>query len=459
MKIGIDIQSLQTKGSKDRGIGRYTKELISHILKLDKNNDYLFFLNEYYPKPNEFSEENVSYFKIKLQKKKINLLKNQIINEILQFLQIYSSNQDIVHITSPFEAANIFEAATNQYPVVSRYYPKLNSVLVVTLYDLIPLIFPDKYLIGKAKKDFYNLRLNLIKNCDMIFAISETTKKDAIKFLKIDPSKIVNIGSAASDQFFEIADEKGTKTIKKYGITKPFILYTGNFDFRKNLERTIEAFSKIDEKLNNFQLVFVYDLDVIQRQKLQNICDKFGVSERVVSTGKIPDSHLNILYNACELFIFPSLYEGSGLPILEAMKCGTPVIASNTSSMAEIMKKKEYMFNPYDTDDIANLITKTLSDENFKNQLKEYCLKRGKELSWEKIASKVLEQYSKLISLKNKKTKPFNTVFEQTGSINEEQLTEFITDEISANKIIELDDDVLEKIAQSILNLTNKSNN
>jgi len=301
--------------------------------------------------------------------------------------------------------------------------------------------------------------LNLIKNCDMIFAISETTKKDAIKFLKIDPSKIVNIGSAASDQFFEIADEKGTKTIKKYGITKPFILYTGNFDFRKNLERTIEAFSKIDEKLNNFQLVFVYDLDVIHRQKLQNICEKFGVSERVVSTGKIPDSHLNILYNSCELFIFPSLYEGSGLPILEAMKCGTPVIASNTSSMAEIMKKKEYMFNPYDADDIANLITKTLSDENFKNQLKEYCLKRGKELSWEKIASKVLEQYSKLLSLKNKKTKPFNTVFEQTGSINEEQLTEFITDEISANKIIELDDDVLEKMAQSILNLTNKSNN
>ena len=163
MKIGIDIQSLQTKGSKDRGIGRYTKELFSHILKLDKNNDYLFFFNEYYQKPNEFSEKNVSYFKIKLQKKKINFPKNQIINEILQFLQIYSSNQDIVHITSPFEAAtNIFEAATNQYPVISRYYPKLNSVLVVTLYDLIPLIFSDKYLASKEKKDFYNQRLNLI---------------------------------------------------------------------------------------------------------------------------------------------------------------------------------------------------------------------------------------------------------------------------------------------------------
>ena len=293
----------------------------------------------------------------------------------------------------------------------------------------------------------------------MIFTISESTRNDVIKFLKIDSSKILNIGSAPSDKFFKIEDNKGIKIPKKYGISKPFILYTGSFEFRKNLERTIEAFSKIDSKLNHFQLVLVCDLDVIQRQKLQNICDKFGVSERVISTGKIPDSHLNILYNTCDLFIFPSLYEGSGLPILEAMRCGAPVLASNTSSMAEIMKKKEYMFDPCNVNDIANLISKTLSDENFKNQLKDYCLKRGKELSWEKIASKVLEQYLKLIALKNKKTKPFNTVFEQTGSINEEQLTEFITDEISANKIIELDDDVLEKIAQSILKLRNKSNN
>lgn len=393
MKIGIDIQALQTTGSKNRGIGRYTEQLFLNILQLDKKNQFTFFDNSYYSgKINLPKNDNVHFKTIKYVNEKSVGFNNLRINELSQFFQLCISKQDIIHIASPFEG-------WINTDTVSRYLPRLNSALVVTLYDLIPLLYPDVYLTHDVVKRYYFTRLDLIKQCDLIFSISESTRNDAINLLGIEPTKIVNIGAAASEHFHKISltENDKRKMMNKYSIPEHFILYTGGIDFRKNIERTIESFSKLDQSLlKKFSFVIVCKIEPIQKDTLLHLANQLGIKDKLIITGFIPDEDLNVLYNMCRLFIFPSLYEGSGLPILEAMKCGAPVISSNTSSMIELLQKDEYMFNPLDSDEITDLITKSLTNDKFYDELKIHCNNMGTKYSWKQSAQIVLNEYAKL---------------------------------------------------------------
>jgi len=393
LKIGIDIQALQTEGSKNRGIGRYTRDLFSNILKLDSKDEFTFFVNSYYSSKIDLPKNpNTKFQEIKFVNEKSNGT-NTRLNELAQFFQFYISNQEIIHIASPFEGWPY------KYSVINRYSPRLNAALVTTLFDLIPLVFSKEYLTTYEVRKYYYQRLSLLKQCDLIFSISEATRQDAINLLNIEPSKIVNIGSAAGNSFkkIDVPEIEKQKIRKKFSITDYFVLYTGGIDFRKNIERTIEAFSKIDKSLiEKYSFVIVCKIEPFQKEALLKVADNFGIKNKIILTGFIPDSDLNILYNICDLFIFPSLYEGAGLPILEAMRCGAPVISSNTSSMVELLLKKEYMFNPYDVDEISMKLAQVLKDDQFKNNLKQYCINRGKQFSWEKSARIALDEYNKL---------------------------------------------------------------
>ena len=370
MKIGIDIQALQTEGSKNRGIGRYSKNLFSKILELDKENDYTIFQNSYYNNSINLPKQNNLKFKkiVYANEKSLGFL-NKGFNELMQFFQYYHSEQDILHVSSPFEGFPY------KYPIISKHLPRLNCVLTTTLFDLIPLVFSNIYLNTNEIREYYFQRLDLLKKCDFIFSISEASKIDAINLLGIEPSKIINIGSAASANFYktEIAEQNKQKILKKYSIPEHFILYTGGIDFRKNIERTIEAFSKLDTNLKKqFKFVIVCKVEPHERAKLQKLASTFDIQDNIILTGFVPDEELNILYNVCSLFLFPSLYEGAGLPILEAMRCGAPVISSNSSSLAELVKKEDFMFDPYDVDDMAALIEKALTDDAFRRQLQNH---------------------------------------------------------------------------------------
>ena len=434
-------------GSKDRGIGRYTYNLYNTILNIDKKNSYIFFTNDSFSNVNSLTIGHNQITSIQYLPKQKNFQKNQVVNELTQLLQMKSYNPDLIHLNSPFESATIWEAASNKYPVISRFLSQIDCPLVVTLYDLIPLIFADKYLMNKSKIDFYMQRLDLIKNADLILSISESTRQDAISVLDIEPQKIVNISSAASSNFHLEDSKCSKKTLKKLSINEKFILYPASFDHRKNLERAIESFSKAKQEIGKYKFVIVCDLDTIQKTKLEKMIKMYNVTSDVIITGKISDSELNSLYNSCSLFFFPSIYEGSGLPILEALQCNAPIITSNTSSMAEIITNSEFVFDPYDVNNMTDLIKKSILDTKFNEDLKEFSIKRKQNFSWEQCANMTLIQFNKIRQKYNNTEKKLS-IFD-----NENNILAFISAQLASHNLFDIDDFTLNFLSEQILKL------
>lgn len=386
MRIGFDIQALQTP-SKNRGIGRYSHELLKSLLQIDDINKYIFIYNSMYKDtPSDlFGEQR------RIKNHYVSYLNNgnNNINDAIQELNYNYLNLDILHILSPFEHP--------QSACIMRDLIRSRSILVSTLYDLIPLIFSHHYLQDPETNQYYSKRLKILYDSDMIFSISESSRRDAINLLGIPGDRIVNIGGASSDKFHKLGDiseDIKHKILSKYGIKGKYVLYTGGIDFRKNMKQTIEAFSKIKKALlNEHNLVIVCSAHDEEKNDLLKHASQLGIGEKVVFTGYIPDDDLNLLYNLCELFIFPSLYEGFGLPIVEAMKCGSPVITSNTSSMPEIIDRNDCLFNPLNTDEIADSMSNVLSKKAFRNELADYSLKRALDFTWKKVGRRALDAY------------------------------------------------------------------
>jgi len=201
-----------------------------------------------------------------------------------------------------------------------------------------------------------------------------------------------------------IEESKINSIKKKYGIKKRFVLFTGGIDYRKNIEKSIIAFSKIEKPLlPETSYVVVCRIEKADKERLSNLAKENGVANNVIFTGFIPDEDLNFLYNCCDLFLFPSLMEGFGLPILEAMTCGAPVIGSNRSSIPELIEDEDFMFDPENEDEIASLINEVLKNPFFKQKSIEHSLQKSKEYSWNKVTNKIISVYSdiqKEISLK-----------------------------------------------------------
>jgi glycosyltransferase involved in cell wall biosynthesis len=401
MKIGFCMEAIQSPTSRNRGIGRYSFELIKSLLNIDAENEYCFLYNTLYEKI--YKNVDDSLFGIRNNQTNsyhINYLdtanrKDQRINDLLQELSYCSLNLDIVHVLSPFEGYN-----HNEYIMLSDQI-KSHVRIVSTLYDLIPLVFADFYLKSSATKEYYLSRLKVLYDSDMILSISEATRRDAINLLGIPEHKVVNIGGGCSDKFHKIdhiSENDRRNILSKYGITDKYILYTGGIDFRKNIERTVEAFSRISKDfLKEHDLVLVCRVLENERRELLKTAESYGIADKVKLTGYIPDEDLNMLYNLCQLFIFPSLYEGFGLPVIEAMKCGVPVIAGNTSSIPEVVDRDDCLFNPLDVNGIAQSISKVLGSEVLKKELAEYGLKRSKDFAWEKVAERTLDTYKSLL--------------------------------------------------------------
>jgi len=409
MNIFMELQAIQTEGSRNRGIGRYSEELSKQIIgKIDDKVTIL--LNALYPEHKKEIEAVYKDYADKLLFKEYRQLDNSDkeysqklkfikLNDILvkyQFSKILSSQKNIIHFHS------LFEGFTGKAYICDNLSDFTQNYTVVTLYDLIPLIYKQNYLQGEEIKHWYYTRLKLLYEADLLLSISESTKEDAINILGIPQNKVINIsGAIDSAKFYkidEIEDKKYKNILKKYHINRSFIMYTGGIDFRKNISFSIEAFSKIDNDLyERYQYVIVCSITKEQRDEFLNLMQSLDIEkEKIIFTGFIPDEELNILYNLTDLFIFPSIYEGFGLPVLEAMSCGAAVIGSNNSSIPEIIGRADTLFNALDIDDIALKINTVLKNKNFMAELKEFSLLQSKKFSWEYSAQKTIEAYELL---------------------------------------------------------------
>jgi len=271
-----------------------------------------------------------------------------------------------------------------------------NGKMIVTIHDLTHLVHPE-FLPNKLAYFYAKFMMWIaIKKATKILTDSENTKKDILKHFKVNPNKIEVIYIGVGTEFIKKDKIHIQYLYDKFRIPKEkkILMYVGNLKPHKNLERLLEAYSKTNNK-DDMCLLLVgkaFEKYTILEDKEK----KLGIEKQVIHTGIVTQEELVDLYNLADLFVFPSLYEGFGIPILEALACGTPVICSNTSSMPEVGKNNVTYINPLDVEDIKNKIEKIDEYKMDENSVKEQLML----FSWKNAYDKTLEVIKKYGSKK-----------------------------------------------------------
>ena len=271
---------------------------------------------------------------------------------------------------------------------------------VVTLHDLIPLVLPEKYLDEPPKRAMYMARLELVRRADAILAVSQQTAEDAVEQLHV-PSERVHVINAGVSQHLAGMYSSGASAWaqlrRRHRRLRPgFILYVaGVLEFRKNVEGLIAGFGRLPAAVRAaHQLVIVCTLNSRESDLVRMQAEAAGIGpEELVLPGRVSDEDLGAFYRACTLFVFPSLYEGFGLPILEAMSCDAPVAASATPTAKEVLGDSDGTFDPHDPAAIASCLASVLSGPDTLERLRLRSRRRAAQFTWEHVAERSLEAY------------------------------------------------------------------
>jgi glycosyltransferase involved in cell wall biosynthesis len=314
--------------------------------------------------------------------------------ELIREKRIAEINPDVLHIASLFEGAGE-DVVTS----VGWLFPAERTA--VTLYDLIPFLDQKTYLTNQMLAGHYFGKLDGLKKAGMLLSISEFSRTEAVQHAGIPADRITNISSAVDGQFAPQNLDAASKyaLLHKSGIDRPFLLFTGSFDTRKNHDRLVKAFAKLNVALRKqYQLVIIGKGAASQISRLREIGLEHGLHQSdIVFVGHVSDSDLVAFYGLSTLFVFPSLREGFGLPVLEAMSCGVPTIGSNRTSIPEVIGRADALFDPEDVEDIAAKMIAVLGDDGFRTALKRHGLERARHFSWELSAQRAIEFFERTI--------------------------------------------------------------
>src|SRR5436190_6873550 len=409
MKIVIDLQSLQGI-SCNRGIGRYSLSLSQELARQAKHHEIYVLLNTNLPDQIDIIQSSfdslVPQDRIKLfdvpQKISGHDYKNSWRIKAAEKIREHFINNlspDIVYVSS------VFEGWIDDVPV-SIGELQSNHLTVATLYDLIPFIYPDLYIKGFSAPHFFFQKMQYLKKSDLLITLSESASQEASNYLAFPKENIVNCSAGLDPKFkiIDIEDKKFKKVKETYGITRDFIFYIGGIDYRKNVNGLVEAFSLLPIR-RKFQLVIIVTINDEAILHFSNFFKtRFNLdADELILIRYVPEETLIILYNTCSLFVFPSFHEGFGLPILEAMACGAPVISSNMTSVPEVTGCQEALFDPKDSSSLISKMLEALTDENFRNYLKQHGQTQIKKFTWENTAKKALSAFEQLYEAKKLK--------------------------------------------------------
>ncbi|MBU3189048.1 glycosyltransferase family 4 protein [Clostridium bowmanii] len=366
MRIAIDARGINFYSGT--GIGTYTENVLKNLVNIDTLNNYHVF----------WSGDN--YETIKRENCKI----------------VMTSKKHQRFFEDYYFPANLSKEKIDIYHMPQNgigFSQEISCKKIITIHDLIPYVMPETVGKGYLLKFLKEMPL-IIGGCDGIITVSEFSKRDILKFFPIDENKIFVTPLAADKKYAPLDKTLCNDFLKDmYNLTDPFILYLGGFSERKNVSSVLTAFSKVYKDLDKkYNLVIVGGYKD-SSQKLLKLTHELGIDYNVIFTGFVPEEHLPIFYNSCDTFIYPSFYEGFGLPPLEAMNCGTPVIASNLTSIPEVVGDGGILINPYDISEISLAIGNLLSNEKLRLELGSKGLKRASEYSWQNTAINTLKSY------------------------------------------------------------------
>ena len=370
MRIGVDGRCIQDHFP---GIGRYTFNLTRAMLPLLTKSEHLVLLRD----PTQPS----SWDLIALAGKRVQVVDAPVspfslrqqwaIPQILRRLEA-----DVYH--SPY--------------YLMPYRPKVPAV--VTVYDLIPLLFPQ-HVSPTARLLFRWMTALALRTAPHVIVISQATRRDLLTFYHPPPQKVTAIPLAADPAFHPQPPAEIERVRRKYALPPDYLLYLGINKPHKNLVHLVEAWAQIHTTqyaIRTTSLVIAGAWDSRYPEPRQR-AEALGLENVVRFLGPVPEADLPALYAGAALFVFPSLCEGFGLPVLEAMACGTPVVCSNTSSLLEIVGEAALTFDPLDVTEMAAKIEEALRNEALREEMKEKGLQRAAKFSWERTARETLKVY------------------------------------------------------------------
>ncbi len=382
MKIGIDITPLQN-GHCRRGVGEYARNLLVSLLEADQQNEYVFFG---YPGEAPDVFDSLSNF---------NLVQAGPDGDDGIWRRLKWHQYTMPRLASRFNL-DVIHLLVQSFDVnIPIYRP---AKMVVTIHDLKALLFPKIYLNNPSKRISYKVMINFAKKADHIITDSCHSKNDIVNKLGVSDERVSVIPLAVDPYFYQSnrdGQEDSGLTSKQYGLEKEFILFVGAIEPSKNIDALLSVYEQLVRQGRSEQLVLVGVQDPSYFKDLQNRFGYlFGTSIRFLDF--IPKRDLRALYRLAKFFVYPSLYEGFGLPVLEALASGTPVITSNASSVPEVTGEAAILVDPLDLDLLQEKMVELCEDENARSALATTGVARAREFSWARCASQTAEVYQSL---------------------------------------------------------------
>lgn len=376
MKIGIDVRCLMVNNYS--GISWYTFNLLRSLFELDRDNEYVLFYNNSKPvNLPKFNYHNVNYVGFKYSNKALNLM-----------FVLFNWPK----IDKMIGGVDVFFMPNINFSALSGDCKK-----VVTVHDLSYLIYPQFSILKSRFWHKIIMAQKIIQQADRVIAVSSSTKNDLIDLLKIDESKIKVVYEGVDLKFQIINDRVELDNVRqKYKLPDKFILYLGTLEPRKNIESIIEAYGK----LNTDHYLVISGGTGWKAQRIMALAQK---NDKIKIIGYVAEEDKRGLYNLADLFVYPSYYEGFGLPLIEAMACGTPVIAGSNSSQVEVIKNGGLLVDPYNINEIAQAMSSLLIDQELRDEFIANGFKVASDYKWSKTAKETLEIFD---NLDKEKTSP-----------------------------------------------------
>lgn len=370
-RIGIDARKVQ-----DFGIGTYIRNLVQGLAELDQENEYVLLTG---PQGREELADLPDNFRTLIERSPVYSLREQaVLSWRLARLRL-----DLYHST---------------HYVLPLYVP---SRVVVTIHDIIHLLYPQFLPNRLAFVYAQRMMRRSLNRANGVIAVSENTKSDLMEYFTVDSEAIRVIYNGVDETFrTKLSEEDLDRWFRQLDIRRPYLLFVGNPKPHKNLDRVIQAYARALE-IGTFDgpLVCVGDRTAAQF-KLRQRAEQLGIADRVRLLGHVAQEVLPALYQGASLFLYPTLYEGFGLPVVEAMASGTPVLTSNTSALKEIGSGCAHLVDPLDTERMAKAIARIMGDDEYRESLAEKGLDRSRDFRWPLTAERTLELYREVLASK-----------------------------------------------------------
>lgn len=396
MKIGIDASCWVNQ----RGPGRYTRELLHALLTLDRQNHYRLFLDSETARHCEDlpGSDRVSRIVVQTSQAATHGASASAHRTLRDLWMMGQAVRQFSHDLDLF-----------YFPSVYTFFPlRSPPKIVVTIHDMIPKHYPDLMFPHWHNELLWRLKVRwAVWQADLIVTGSATARGDIISAFRIAEDVVKVVPNAVSIAFHPFLDRSQTRQVlAKYGIesTDPFILYVGGLSPHKNLTTVIDAYASLIQRKNveHVKLVLVGDFrkDTFYSNysALRERVEVLALSEKVIFTGFVPDTDLLYFYSAAHLLVLGSFDEGFGLPAVEAMACGTPVVASRAGALPEVIGDAGRFFNPAAAEELTERFYELLEDEPLRLEMRRRGLRRAQEFSWERAAQSALALFEQLVA-------------------------------------------------------------